>query len=151
MGKRTDFSQMNCSLARSMEIFGDRWTMMVLRDLCFGINQFQDIQTNLGIARNILSNRLQWLVEQGMVEKRVYGARSDRYEYLPTEKALDLVPAMIAIIAWGDRWTADETGPPIFFTHDHCEGPIEAEVICQRCGQTIRSEGLHHHKGNNDS
>ncbi len=145
MVKRTDFSQMNCSLARSAEIFGDRWTMIILRDICWGRTHFQDIQANLGIARNILSNRLQWLVETGMVEKQLYSNRPDRFEYIPTEMAIDLMPALLAIIAWGDRWTTGEAGPPTLFTHPHCEGPIEAQVVCKRCGQPLRPEELQVH------
>ncbi|HEY5032747.1 MAG TPA: helix-turn-helix domain-containing protein, partial [Actinomycetes bacterium] len=92
---RTDLAGMPCSLARTLQVVGEWWTLLVLRDVCFGWNRFDEIHDHLGVARNILKARLDTLLEQGMVEKALYQERPERYEYLPTEKALDFAPVIL--------------------------------------------------------
>jgi DNA-binding HxlR family transcriptional regulator len=108
---KANLATLPCSLARSLQIVGEWWTLLVLRDVCFGWNRFEAIHEHLGIARNILKARLDTLADHGMLDRRRYQRHPDRYEYLPTQKTLDLVPAILAIVAWGDRWTAPD-GPP---------------------------------------
>jgi DNA-binding HxlR family transcriptional regulator len=130
---KADLSELPCSLARSLQIVGEWWTLLVLRDLCSGWNRFDEIHEHLGIARNILKARLDSLIESGMAYRRPYSQRPERFEYLPTEKGLDFMPAMLAIVAWGDRWTS-EGHPPMLFTHVPCGHDTTATVVCSACG-----------------
>ena len=111
--QRTDFSQMTCSIARSLAVAGEPWSPLVLRDVWVGINRFDDIQRDLGISRKVLAERLKHLVEAGMLERRAYSERPARYEYALTEKGLEFVDVLMAMAAWGDRWTAGDAGPPM--------------------------------------
>jgi DNA-binding HxlR family transcriptional regulator len=133
---RLNLAELPCSLARTLQIVGEWWSLLVLRDVCFGWTRFEQIHDHLGIARNILTARLDTLVEHGMVERRLYQQHPDRYDYLPTEKALDFVPALLAIVAWGDRWTAHD-GPPVLFTHLGCGHDTIATVVCSACSRVL--------------
>lgn len=133
---RANLAALPCSLARTLQIVGEWWTLLVLRDVCFGWNRFDQIHEHLGIARNILKARLDTLLEQGMVDRRRYQQRPDRYEYVPTEKALDFVPALLALVAWGDRWTAHD-GPPVLFSHRTCGQDTVATVVCSSCSAPL--------------
>jgi DNA-binding HxlR family transcriptional regulator len=108
----------------------------VLRDVCFGWNRFEQIHDHLGIARNMLTARLDSLVANGLVERRRYHEHPDRYEYLPTPKGSDLVPALLALVAWGDRWTAAD-GPPVLFSHAACGHDTVATVVCSTCAAPL--------------
>jgi DNA-binding HxlR family transcriptional regulator len=138
---RANLAAQPCSLARTLQIVGEWWSLLVLRDICFGWNKFDEIHEHLGIARNILKARLDTLVDQGMVERRRYQERPDRFDYLPTEKALDFVPALLALVAWGDRWTAVQ-GPPILFTHRSCGHDTVATVVCSSCAEPLTRQDL---------
>src|SRR3989442_6993402 len=98
--------QQNCSIARTLQVVGERWTLLVLREVFTGQRRFEEIQRNLGVATNILSDRLQTLVEADILERRPLGDRADRSEYLLTEKGLDLNPVLLELMRWGDRWDA---------------------------------------------
>src|SRR6266498_1598794 len=98
------FTNENCSVARTLEIVGERWTLLVLREAFLGVRRFERMQHDLGIARNILADRLQKLVGQGILERRSYTERPPRFEYRLTQKGIDLYPAIIALMEWGDRY-----------------------------------------------
>ena len=138
---RANLAELECSLARTLQIVGEWWDMLVLRDICFGWNRFEEIHEHLGIARNILKARLDTLVEQGMVERHRYQQRPDRFEYVPTDKAIDFVPALLALVAWGDRWTAPD-GPPLIFTHRPCGHDTDATVVCSACSAPLARADL---------
>jgi DNA-binding HxlR family transcriptional regulator len=138
---KSDLSVLPCSLARSLQIVGEWWTLLVLRDVCFGWNRFEEIHDHLGIARNILSARLDTLVEHGMVVREQYQEHPVRFAYVPTAKALDFVPALLAVVAWGDRWTATD-GPPIVFTHRPCGHDTDATVVCSSCAEPLAREDM---------
>jgi DNA-binding HxlR family transcriptional regulator len=131
--QKANLAALPCSLARTLQVVGQWWTLLVLRDICFGWNRFEQIHEHLGIARNILTARLDTLVEHGLAERRRYQQHPDRYEYLPTVKGADLAPALLALVAWGDRWTAEE-GPPVLFSHAGCGQDTVATVVCSSCG-----------------
>jgi DNA-binding HxlR family transcriptional regulator len=133
---KANLALLPCSIARTLQIVGEWWTLLVLREICFGWTRFDEIQEHLGIARNILKARLDTLVDGGMVERRRYQQRPDRYEYLPTEKAVDFVPVLMAIAAWGDRWTASD-GPPLLFSHRTCGHDTSATVVCSSCREDL--------------
>jgi DNA-binding HxlR family transcriptional regulator len=134
--RRANLADRPCSLARTLQIVGEWWTLLVLRDLCFGWNRFEEIHEHLGIARNILKARLDTLVDQGMAERRRYQDRPERFDYLPTQKAADFVPVLLALVAWGDRWTAHD-GPPVLFTHSACGQDTVATVVCSACSAPL--------------
>src|ERR1044071_8428669 len=113
------FANMNCSIARTMSFLGERWTALVIRELFFGNRRFESIQSELGVASNILSSRLATLTEEGIVERRLYSDKPERFEYRLTEKGLDLQPIMMAVQAWGDRYTAPG-GAPLDLIHLDC-------------------------------
>ncbi len=138
---RVNLAALPCSLARTLEIVGERWALLVLRDVCFGWNRFDEIHDHLGIARNILKARLDSLVRHGMVERVRYQEHPIRYEYLPTAMAIDMVPALMALVAWGDRWTARD-GPPVLFTHRACGHDTAARVVCQYCAAPLARADL---------
>ena len=123
----------SCSVARALEVIGERWTILILRDAFLGIRRFDDFQRSLGIARNVLNARLQRLIEAGVLERRLYQERPDRHEYFLTEKGLDLWPVLVALIGWGDRHCAGPEGPPAVIVHEDCGGRVNDRRICERC------------------
>jgi DNA-binding HxlR family transcriptional regulator len=128
---------MDCSIARTLELIGERWTLLVIRDLFLGRRRFDAIQESLGIARNVLSARLRRLMDEGLVEKRLYRERPPRYEYFLTEKGLDLWPVLVALLGFGDRHLAGEAGPPVRIVHEGCGGIVDDRRICRRCGKPL--------------
>ena len=122
----------NCTLGRAMAILGERWTVVVLREVFLGVRRFDDIRRHAGVPRQVLTNRLATLVEQGLLTRTPYraeGART-RHEYRLTPMGLELQPILLAITQWGDRHLADPEGPPITFVHRDCEEPVHVEVRC---------------------
>ncbi len=106
------YDDQNCSVARALEVLGDRWTLLVIRDAFLGVRRFDDFQRNLGVARNVLSDRLQRLVDEGLLERQRYQERPERFEYRLTEKGIDLWPTIITLMKWGDRYYAPPEGAP---------------------------------------
>jgi DNA-binding HxlR family transcriptional regulator len=124
----------NCSAARALEVVGERWSLLIIRDALFrGTTRFSDFQRTLGLARNVLAARLEGFVEAGLMTRR-QPENSAYHEYLLTQKGLDLKPAVIALTRWGDRWAAPN-GPPIIYRHDYCGGEIELQLVCSECGE----------------
>ena len=127
----------NCSAARTLELIGERWTMLVIRDVFSGRRRFDQIQESLGVARNVLSTRLQLLVDEGILEKRAYQEKPERYEYFLTEKGLDLWPVLISLLNFGDKHLAEGEGPPVEIRHKGCDGVMNDRRICERCGAEL--------------
>jgi len=134
---RKDFSQMECSVARTMEVIGDRWTILILRDAFYGVRRFDDLRRGLGVARNILADRLNKLGAHGVLERRLYEEHPPRYEYRLTSKGRDLLPVLLALTRWGDRWEADDSGPPVTFVHTTCGHDTVPTVACSDCGDEL--------------
>ena len=133
LGKTYD-SQV-CSIARSLEVVGARWSLLIIRDALFaGSTRYSDFQRSLGIATNILKDRLEGLVDAGIMRRHQYSQQPELYDYLLTEKGRDLAPALIALTEWGDRWAAPD-GPPICYSHTVCGSAIGHEVVGARCGR----------------
>ena len=132
------FSEMDCSVARTLEVVGERWSLLILRDAFYGVRRFDDFQRDLGIARNVLTERLTKLVDQGVLEKVQYEARPPRFEYRLTEKGRDLLGVVLAMMRWGDRWTREGTSPPVTLTHVTCGHETQAVVSCSACGDELR-------------
>ncbi len=133
---------MECSVARTLEVIGEWWTMLVIRESFNGVRRFDDFQGRLGIARNVLAARLQRLVDHEVLERRQYQDRPPRWEYRLTEKGRDLYPVLLAMLAWGDRWTAGDDGPPLKLTHE-CGNEPDAVLVCSHCGKKIDARDVH--------
>ena len=126
-----------CSVAKSLEVVGERWSLLIVRDVMNGNRRFGEIQSSLGVARNVLSARLQRLVEEGILERRAYQESPRRDEYVLTEKGLDLWPALIALLAWGDRYSPTPGGPKRLIVHKECGGTVSERGICESCGKVL--------------
>jgi DNA-binding HxlR family transcriptional regulator len=134
--KRSSVGHFNCSIARALDIVGEWWTLLVLRDVFLGVRRFEAIQADLGIARNVLSDRLTTLVDNGVLTKRQYLEHPERYEYVLTDMGRDLVPVLLALMRWGDRWLSPE-GPPMLLVHRECGQPIGWGEHCAHCGVAV--------------
>ncbi|WP_067717490.1 winged helix-turn-helix transcriptional regulator [Nocardia yamanashiensis] len=134
---RTDFGAIACSIARSAAIVGDPWALLVVRDVAVGLHRFDELQRDLGVATNVLSDRLQRLVDAGVLQRDRYATQPDRFEYRLTAKGRDLVPALLALMAWGDRWEAGADGPPLLVRHHDCAHVTAAAVSCAHCGESL--------------
>ena len=126
-----------CSIARALEVLGDRWTILVIRDAFMGVRRFEDFQRSLGVARNVLSERLTRLVDEGVLERRRYQERPERFEYRLTQKGVDLWPVTMALLQWGDRHYVGEGGRPRIVRHRDCGGEVTAHLTCSRCGAEL--------------
>ena len=135
--RHSSLQQQNCSIARTVAVLGERWTLVILREAFSRRRRFEDIQRDLGIARNILADRLQRLVAEGILERRAYQQRPERFEYRLTDKGRDLYPVLIALMQWGDRYTAGEAGPPVELIHELCGEHTHPRLVCDHCGEPI--------------
>src|SRR5258707_7779071 len=126
--QRTRFDNRECPVAQSLEISGESWSVLIIRDAFRGLRRFEAFQTSLGIARNMLSRRLKALVAAGILEKRPYSERPRRYEYRLTEKGRELMPVMISLMNWGNRWAAPAAGPTVLLVDRATGTPIEPHL-----------------------
>jgi DNA-binding HxlR family transcriptional regulator len=126
-----------CSIARALELVGERWTLLIIRDVFLGVRRFEDLQRDLGIARNVLAARLDKLTADGILERRRYSEHPPRDEFLLTEQGLDLWPTVVALMQWGDRHRPAPSGPPTVLQHKGCGGAVSARRICERCGAEL--------------
>jgi len=132
-----EYENQSCSMASALEVIGERWSLLIVRDVFLGLRRFEQIQSDLGIARNILQRRLCTLVEQGVLERSRYQQAPPRDEYRLTEKGIDLWPAIVALMQWGDRHAPLAEGPPVLLRHRGCGGVIDEHRICERCGARL--------------
>jgi DNA-binding HxlR family transcriptional regulator len=124
-----------CSIARALEVVGERWSLLILRNALFaGSTRFGDFQRSLGIASNVLTARLDAFVDAGLMRRQPHPEQPALHEYVLTDKGRDFAPALIALTAWGDRWAAPE-GAPILYTHPACGSPVRHDVVCETCGR----------------
>lgn len=135
------YSELECSVARTLEHIGERWTILIVRDAFFGIRRFDEFQASLGIARNILTTRLTALVDNGVMRKERYQDHPPRFEYRLTEKGRDLIPVLTALLAWGDRWDADD-GDPIALIHTTCGNVMHTRSVCEHCREDVDAFNL---------
>jgi DNA-binding HxlR family transcriptional regulator len=132
------FAKQNCSVARTLSILGERWTLIVLTELFLGRRRFDEIQEERGIASNILSQRLATLVDEGIAERRRYSEHPERFEYHLTDKGRDLLPLQLALVRWGDKYMAGGSGPPVESVHTECGHAFDMVPTCSHCGQEIK-------------
>jgi len=127
-----DWSVDNCTIARAMEILGEKWTIVVMREVFTGVRRFEDMRERTGIPRQVLTNRLAMLVDVGVLRREPYrepGARV-RHEYRPTSMGFGLYPMLVAIGEWGDRYLSDPDGPPLRLVHRDCEAQVHTQLHC---------------------
>lgn len=140
--QRTQFSDRACSIARTLDLIGEPWSPLILRDVMVGIRRFDQIQAELGISRKVLAERLKWLVECGVLARSEYSVRPRRYEYVLTAEGVDLCDVLIAMARFGDRWLAGSAGPPVLYQHRPCGHIAPAAPRCERCGEPIRADTI---------
>jgi DNA-binding HxlR family transcriptional regulator len=140
--QRTSFGSMACSIARTMDVVGEPWSPLVLRNIYIGINRFDQLQESLGISRKVLAERLRWLTENGVLERREYSTRPPRHEYVLTAKGLELFGVLMVTVAWGDKWLAGEAGPPVLYRHHACGEIAHAELHCSVCGEPMTATDI---------
>ena len=131
------YPDQDCSIARALEVAGERWSLLVLRDVMFGTHRFDELQSSLGIARNVLAARLDLLTEEGLVERRRYQEHPERFEYHLTQAGRDLAPALFQLMKWGDRHRPSPDGAPVRTPHRGCGGEVDWRLVCDRCHQQV--------------
>jgi DNA-binding HxlR family transcriptional regulator len=143
--RQTTFAEMHCSLARSLDVVGDWWSPLILRDISLGLTRFDELVADLGISRGLLSSRLNGLIEGGVIKRSEYQQHPIRHDYRLTEAGHDLVPVLLALMAWGDRWHAPD-GPPIVATHERCSSTT-LSIVCAECDQPITYQNMRYRAG----
>ena len=138
-----DYPDQVCSIARSLEIVGERWTLLILRDAVLGLARFEEFQESLGIASNTLTNRLKLLCDEDVLERVADPKRPGRPKYVLTGKGQELGPALIVLMKWGDRHYPTPNGPPRLALHAGCGGTIGPDLHCDRCVNPIESTEIH--------
>jgi DNA-binding HxlR family transcriptional regulator len=131
-----------CSLARTVAIIGDRWTLLILRDCFLRVRRFDDFQARLGIGRPILADRLAKLVQGGVLEKVKYQECPTRHEYRLTPMGLDLHPVILSIVHWGDIYLSGEAGRPLLHRHDACGQVFDPVLTCSECGEPVTPQSV---------
>ncbi len=126
------------SVAEVVNILGDTWSILLIRDACMGLSRFDDFQRHLGVARNVLSNRIKKLISVGIFERVAYSERPLRYEYHLTEKGSELWVLIAVLRQWGDRWIAPEGKAPFSVRHKECGGRLNAKVECASCSTEVK-------------
>ena len=137
-----DFPRDACTVASTLEVIGERWTMHVLREAFLGVRRFEDFRRNIGVARNILSDRLNTLVAEGILRRELYSERPPRYEYRLTRKGVDLYGILIELLKWGNRWMPNPEGPAVVLRHRACGSVIEPVLACPQCGEPVHIRDL---------
>jgi DNA-binding HxlR family transcriptional regulator len=134
--ERKSFAAMHCSVAQCLEVVGEWWSMLILRDAFFGVSRFDAFQDRLGISRNVLNQRLTRLVEAGILVKVPYSQHPPRYDYRLTDKGRDLWPVLSSLRQWGDKYAAPD-GPPVLMRHSSCGQISTAVMTCSTCGEPM--------------
>ncbi len=136
-----------CSVARTVSVIGDRWTLLILRDCFLGVRRFDDFQERLGVTRHILADRLRRLVADGVLQKVPYQDRPPRHEYRLTSRGLDLHPVMMALVHWGNVHMDDGSGRPLLHRHRACGHDFDPVTTCSVCGEAVGARDVHVHPG----
>jgi len=135
-----------CSIQGTLDVIGDRWTLLILRDLFRGVRRFSQLEDNLGIAKNLLASRLSKLVAADIVTKIPYQDKPIRHEYFLTQKGRDLSPSLVALMRWGDRWCNDGT-PPTLLVHSECGTPLNQITQCPTCDESLDPDEIRSRPG----
>ena len=142
MGRTADYTRERCAIAATMEIVGDPWTLLILRDAFRGVKRFEQFQEGLGVARNVLAARLKSLVAHGVMRTRPYSERPPRHEYVLTAKGRDLSPVLLTLSEWGDQHVYGAGQGPVRFAHKSCGHAFHPRLACEACGEVIGGRDL---------
>jgi DNA-binding HxlR family transcriptional regulator len=134
---KRDYETQTCSVARSLEVVGERWSLLILRSVFLGVYRFDDLLEALGITRSVLTARLQRLVDDGLLERVPYQERPTRYEYRATAKGIELWPVIAHLLRWGDAHYPEPTGAPRIVEHRGCGGRPDDHLLCDRCSERL--------------
>ncbi len=138
-----DYESQVCSIARSLEVVGERWSLLIIRNVGLGLNRFEPLRENLGITRSVLTTRLTTLIEYGILKKRQYSEKPPRFEYHLTEKGRDLAPVLLQLMWWGDRYYPTGNGVPTIAVHRGCGGNLNRHMICEKCGESVEPDHVY--------
>ncbi|TYL99651.1 helix-turn-helix transcriptional regulator [Bradyrhizobium rifense] len=136
-----------CSLARTVAVIGDRWSLLILRECFLRIRRFDEFQSSLGVTRHLLADRLKKLVRFGVLRKIPYQDAPKRYEYILTQKGLDLYPIIMSIVHWGNIHMVDSRGRPLLHEHKNCHKMFDPVMVCSECGEPLTAKEVHVHPG----
>ncbi|MGY4446561.1 DNA-binding HxlR family transcriptional regulator [Bradyrhizobium sp. i1.3.1] len=136
-----------CSLSRTVAVVGDRWTLLILRECFLRVRRFEAFQSSLQITRHLLSERLKKLVRFGILRRVPYSEAPKRYEYILTQKGLDLYPIIMTMVHWGDTHMGDERGRPLLHQHKTCGKDFDPVMVCSECGEPLHAKQVHVHAG----
>ena len=139
--KFADFEQLDCSIAKTLSVIGDKWTLMILRECFMRVRRFDVFEQRLGISRHLLSVRLKSLVSNGVLVRVAYGAAGRRFEYRLTQKGLDLYPIFLSLMSWGDKWESSD-GPPLVLRHQLCGQVTSGVLVCTECKGPIDARDM---------
>ncbi|GAA0461528.1 HxlR family transcriptional regulator [Paractinoplanes deccanensis] len=139
--QRTDFGDMACSIARTLDVIGEPWSPLILRDVFAGFTRFEQIQADLGISRKVLTERLNHLVGHGILERRPYDRRP-RHEYVLTDKGAELVDLLLVMVRWGDKHLAGDAGPPVLYRHHACGQISAVDLRCDHCDKPMHARDI---------
>lgn len=131
-----------CSIARTLSVIGDRWTLLIIRDAFLRIRKFQDFQKDLGLSRHSLSDRLKQLVDAGVFEKVEYQSNPPRFEYRLSEKGIELYPILMTMAKWGNDWMDEGKGAPVIYRHQDCGQVFEPTLSCSECKETVDARSV---------
>jgi DNA-binding HxlR family transcriptional regulator len=145
--KKASFADMHCSIAQSLEVIGEWWTLLILRDAFLGVTRFEHFAGRLGIARNVLTSRLDTLVANGVLTRVPYDEARGRYDYRLTDKGRALFPVMTALRQWGDEWILGEGREPIVVEHTLCGATTHAVLTCDHCHEELMLRDVRAHRG----
>lgn len=140
--RRASFRQLKCSVAQTLEVVGDWWSLLIVRDVFFGVTRFDDMAHRLGIARNTLTDRLDWLCGHDVLRRVPYGDSGGRFEYRLTDKGRDLQPVLLAMVGWGDKWGATTAEHPPLVSSDPNGDPVELRVVNVRTGRRVAADKI---------
>lgn len=147
--ERKSFADMHCSVAQCLEVVGEWWSMLIVRDAFLGVTRFDQFQERLGISRNVLNQRLSYLVDNGVLERVSYSEHPPRYDYRLTSKGRDLWPVLTSMRQWGDKHAAPD-GPPLQVIHRGCGKVSQAVMTCSHCGERMTAKDVRAVKGPGD-
>lgn len=142
MGRTADYSKQSCSIAATLEVIGDPWTLLVIRDAFQGLTRFEQWQERLGVARNVLAARLKTLVQHGVLEPRLYSERPPRNEYVLTAKGKDLSAVLVTLHAWGDKHVYGDEGSGVDLVHQTCGHTLNPRIACAHCEEIVKGRDI---------
>lgn len=137
--KWDDLAEQPCSVARTLSVVGDRWTLLILRDCFLGVRRFDEFQQRLGLSRALLTERLKALTDHGVLERRAYQTRPDRYEYVLSASGRELYPVLLGLADWGNRHMAESGAVPLIHHHNRCDQDFRPVTVCSCCGEEVHA------------